>query len=138
MNNTYMNNVNLKNTKNRAKILSTFKSTSEPLCAEDIYNKVDRTINIATIYRNLNTLSNKRILNKIIFDDGKMYYRLNDSMHTHNLVCNICHNITPIKNCPIDLISKNVKETTGYEITNHLLELRGVCPKCQNLLKVKL
>lgn len=138
MNNTYMNNVNLKNTKNRAKILSTFKSTSEPLCAEDIYNKVDRTINIATIYRNLNTLSNKRILNKIIFDDGKMYYRLNDSMHTHNLVCNICHNITPIKNCPIDLISKNVKETTGYEITNHLLELRGVCPKCQSLLKVKL
>lgn len=138
MKNTYMNNVNLKNTKNRTKILSTFESTSEPLCAEDIYNKLDRKINIATIYRNLNTLSNKRILNKIIFDDGKMYYRLNDSKHTHNLVCNICHNITPIKNCPIDLISKNVKETTGYEITNHLLELRGICPKCQNLLKAKL
>ena len=117
----YMNNVNLKNTKNREKILYTFESTAEPLCAEDIYNILDKKINIATIYRNLKALSNKKILNKIIFDDGKMYYKLNDSTHTHNLVCNICHNITPIKNCPIDLISKKVKETTGYEITNHLL-----------------
>ena len=133
----YMNNVNLKNTKNREKILYTFESTAEPLCAEDIYNILDKKINIATIYRNLNALSNKKILNKIIFDDGKMYYKLNDNTHTHNLVCNICHNITPIKNCPIDLISKKVKETTGYEITNHLLELKGICPKCQNLLKAK-
>lgn len=131
----YLDKAKLKNTKNRTKILTIFEKTIEPLCAEDIYTKVNKEINIATIYRNLNTLTDKRILSKVIFDDGKMYYKLNSSNHTHNLVCTICHNIAPIENCPIDLISKNIKDTTGYEITTHMLEIRGICPKCQSRLK---
>lgn len=135
MNVSYLYNAKLKNTKNRTKILTIFEKTTEPLCAEDIYIKVNKEINIATIYRNLNTLTDKRILSKAILNDGKMYYKLNVTNHKHNLICNICHNIKPIENCPIDLISKNIKDTTGYEITNHKLEIQGICPECQTRLK---
>lgn len=126
-----LNDINLKLTKNRATIINIFENTSIPLCAEDIYKKVNKQINIVTIYRNLNTLTDKRILSKVIFDDGKMYYKLKKSSHTHNLVCSICHNITSIENCPVDLITKNIKNSTGYEITSHSLEFIGVCPNCK-------
>lgn len=129
--------MDFKRTKNRIKILNVLNYTSTPLCAEDVYTMLNKEINITTIYRNLNFLSDKKILTKFIFDDGKMYYKLNNKSHTHNLVCYICHKITPIENCPIDLISKKVKETTGYTITGHFLELKGICPECQNRLSHK-
>lgn len=124
---------NLKNTKNRTLILNILDSASFPLCAEDVYINLDKKINIATIYRNLNTLTDRRILTKVVFEDGKMYYKMNKDSHVHNLVCNICHSIIPIKNCPIDLISNNITSSTGFIITSHSLELRGICPKCQKL-----
>lgn len=124
---------NLKNTKNRTLILNILKDSSSPLCAEDIYNNINKKINIATIYRNLNTLTDKRILVKTIFEDGKMYYKISNDSHIHSLVCTICHSITPIENCPIDLIANTIKSNTGFIITSHSLEIRGICPKCQKL-----
>lgn len=130
MNENILKSNNLKNTKNRALILSVFNNTNLPLCAEDLYTKLYKKINIATIYRNLNLLSDKGILARIVFEDGKMYYKLNNDNHTHKLICNVCHKVTSIKNCPIEFISKNITRDTGYVITNHNLELKGICPKC--------
>lgn len=130
MNQNILKSNNLKTTKNRELILSVFKNNNLPLCAEDIYTKLNNKINIATIYRNLNLLSDKGILSKFVFEDGKMYYKLNNNEHTHKLVCNICHKVTSIKNCPMELLSKNITKTTGFQITSHNLELKGICPKC--------
>jgi Fur family ferric uptake transcriptional regulator len=128
MNKNILKSNNLKTTKNRELILSIFKNNKLPLCAEDIYTKLNNNINIATIYRNLNLLNKKGILIKIAFEDGKMYYKLNN--HTHKLVCNICHNVTTINNCPMELISKNISNDTGFLITSHYLEVEGICPNC--------
>ena len=130
MNDNILKNFNLKSTKNRTLILSIFNTTTLPLCAEEIYTKLDKKINIATIYRNLNLLSDKGILTRIIFEDGKMYYKLNNEKHIHKLICDICQETTIIKNCPMELISKNITKDTGYQITSHNLELKGICPKC--------
>src|SRR5574344_418901 len=134
MDNKILNNSNLKNTKNRSLILSKLSTSNSSLCAEELYNLLDKKINMATIYRNLNTLTDKSILTKVTFDDGKIYYKFNNSDHTHYLICNICHSISPITNCPIDIVSKNIEKDTGYKITNHFLELRGICPNCKKEL----
>ena len=75
--------MDFKRTKNRIKILNVLNYTSTPLCAEDLYTMLNKKINIATIYRNLNFLSDKKILTKFIFDDGKMYYKLNNKFNAN-------------------------------------------------------
>lgn len=54
--------MDFKRTKNRIKILNVLNYTSTPLCAEDVYTMLNKEINIATIYRNLNFLSDKKFL----------------------------------------------------------------------------
>ncbi len=122
---------NLKLTKARETIIEILSNTKLPITAEEIYNLTNKTINLATIYRNLSLLTHKQILNRTIYEDGKMYYELSSSIHRHCLVCNICHNIIPIDGCPIENISKDVTKKTGFLITSHVLELRGICPDCQ-------
>lgn len=136
MNETILKSVDLKSTKRRQIILSTIESSSSPLTAEDIFNLISSkvTINLSTIYRALKALSEKGVLLKSLNQDGKTYYQINNSMHTHHLVCTLCGNVIPINHCPLENFSESLINKTGYIITGHSLEFTGICPKCSSKL----
>jgi len=124
---------NLKDTKNREIILCILQNSSLPLSAEDIYKSVSsqkQNINLSTIYRTLNTLSEKQILIKQVRQDSKSYFQLNKHDHKHVLICNICHKEVPISECPFDSVNKKLSKTTGFSILSHNIEIFGICPDC--------
>ncbi|QQK07974.1 Fur family transcriptional regulator [Miniphocaeibacter halophilus] len=128
---------NLKVTEARKIILNEIINIKNPISAENLYTIVNKKkkINLSTIYRNLNTLSNKNIINKVVEIDGEVFYQYNSKNHIHHLVCIRCKEVIPLKDCPLHSLENELSNNTGYDIISHSLEFRGICPKCKEKLK---
>lgn len=123
----------LKNTKQRNSILTIIEGVSEPVTAEEIYRELMREsnkINLSTVYRTLQVLTNKGVLLKILKGDGTAAYELNDFEHKHYITCCLCKSSVLIDSCPVKELSENVSEKTGFKVTGHSLQLTGICSKC--------
>lgn len=129
----YLKSKNLKFTKNRKIILEYINEKKEPFTAEDIYRTLlhDHPINLSTIYRTLNIFLENNILQKTAEIDGVLYFQKMEKKHQHQLICSNCKSVIPIENCPLSEWKESLEKSTGYEITSHHLEFRGLCPKCK-------
>lgn len=124
----------LKNTKQRYTILSIIESAKEPITAEEIFKKLvneEYKINLSTVYRNLNLLTGKNVLLKILKGDGTAAYEINNSSHSHYITCCMCNSSILIDDtCPVKKLSETVSEKTGFKVTGHTLQLTGICSEC--------
>ncbi|MDO5047207.1 MAG: Fur family transcriptional regulator [Anaerococcus sp.] len=127
---------NLRVTKQRKLILQALLADSKPISAEDVYKDIKDDINLdlSTVYRNLSTLEENKILLKSTDLDGKSYYQINSNDHKHFISCNICHRRFLIKNCPVTSLEQRLEEETGFIISGHNFEFSGICPDCQKTL----
>lgn len=122
-----------RNTKKRKIIVDMLKNNNKPLTAEEIYIGLkDEKINLSTVYRNLATLYESGIIEKNLSSDKKFYYSIKNNTHYHYLICNICKKMVKLENCPVSEICKKISLDTGFDITSHLLEIKGVCLECKN------
>lgn len=127
---------NIKNTQQRHMVYSLLKNKKQPLTAEEIYKnisgKLNKTINLSTVYRILDVFTEKNlILKSQIQINAKVLYEINHRDHRHHLICVKCNKILPIKGCPLGEYEQTLEKDTGYQIIDHNLEIKGVCPRCQ-------
>jgi Fur family ferric uptake transcriptional regulator len=128
----------LKNTKHRTAIIKMLEQSEQPLTAEQIYLELkekNSSINLSTVYRILNVLTTKSILNKSDFEE-KTLFEINANEHTHRFICSECKKMFKIIGCPLEGYEKNLHDKLGIEITGHKLELYGLCKGCK-LNKIK-
>lgn len=88
-----------------------------------------------TIYRNL-TLFNKLGVTVKLYLGSQSKIELSDMFkhHHHHLTCNSCHKIFALPDdTAIETAISNLTNClpAGFKITDHQLELRGICNKCQ-------
>lgn len=124
-----------KNTKARKAILTILEQASQIMSAEEIFLQVKEahsSTNLSTVYRNLELLQEKGLLTKTILSDGKARYQLKKDKHQHHLICTNCCKRVAIENCPLQKIQQELQEKTQFDITEHRLELYGLCPDCKN------
>lgn len=135
-NDNILKSANLKTTKKRMIILSVLNNSPIPLTSEDILEQTSKEVNInlSTIYRALNALSEKGILLKQLSSDGKTYYQINNRQHKHQLVCSLCNKVVLIDCCPLRKFENDLCEETGFTITSHNLEFTGICRECTKKL----
>ncbi|MGO3752215.1 MAG: Fur family transcriptional regulator [Peptoniphilaceae bacterium] len=124
---------NLKVTKARIEILNLLSKSDEALNAKFIYETIRKEYNISlsTVYRTLNQLEELSILNKTLQQNGLCYYEMSNSSHKHYVSCIKCGSVSSIELCPIDKYEEDISNETGFEITGHNIEFKGICPKCQ-------
>lgn len=125
---------NLRITKTRVAILEIIIENSGPISAENIEkmaNKKNLNIDLSTIYRNVNLLTNKSILSKTTDTKSVNLYQLNDKSHKHHLTCIKCSKMVLIEKCPLEDIERNIEKSTDYEILDHNLQFIGLCPDCK-------
>jgi Fur family ferric uptake transcriptional regulator len=116
----------MKRTPQRVAILKLLQEADRPLTAEDIFERVPQS-SLATVYRALETFSDKGILNKHnINDSDKFYYTLAGEQHRHCAVCLDCHQMSYIETCPV-----HDMDTGDFTVTGHKLELYGYCAACE-------
>ena len=122
----------LKTTKKRQMLLFLLQKHARPMTAEELHEIANNILpmNVSTVYRTLNTLTEKDILIRSVRQDGKAYYSLPKKDHYHRLVCDLCGKVIPIDTCPLSELEENLQTKTGFRITGHSLEFTGLCPEC--------
>ncbi|AEV69162.1 Fur family transcriptional regulator [Acetivibrio clariflavus] len=131
---TILSQIGCKNTKSRKIIIEVLTKTEVPLSAEEIFLNVKESgssTNLSTVYRTLDLLESKGMLDKYIMSDGRARYKLALEGHKHHITCINCYKSIPINTCPIESLEKDLVNTTDFNITGHKLEVYGLCPKCR-------
>jgi Fur family ferric uptake transcriptional regulator len=106
----------------------------EHYSTEEIYKKaknLNYNIGIATIYRNMSFLEQIGVIHRLTLNDGSMRYQVNDSNKRHyHLVCEKCGNVIDMKDNLIENLENQVYLQYGFKVTNHQIQIFGLCKKC--------
>ena len=125
----------LKVTRQRMALLAALARSETPLSAEQLYLALRgqfSTLSLSTVYRTLDTLCEKGMLQRsVLMDGGRALFETVPETHSHNLICTLCHRIVPIRDCPLADYESEIARVTGYDISGHKLEVYGVCPACR-------
>ncbi|MBS4803969.1 MAG: transcriptional repressor [Clostridium sp.] len=119
-------------TAGRISILNIIEGSEKGLSAENIYDeckKKNNNLNLSTVYRTLELLEEKDVIKKISID-GPSLYILKREKHKHILECDVCHKCVEIP-CPMEEIEEAIKAKVGFSLTQHKLELNGICDQCK-------
>lgn len=126
----------LRMTNQREMILRELKKSKKHLTADELYERVKKympRISLATVYRNLEILSDVNMIRKLEISGRQKRFDSELEDHDH-IYCVECHRIDNL-----DIGDKQVRlpmeETHGYTITGRRLEVTGICPKCQKKLE---
>lgn len=128
----FLAHLGIKVTKQRVAIIEILEKVKEPVTAEDIYDLLENKelMNYSTVYRTLNTLSEKGAVIKTGEPGGKMYFQLKGHHHCHEMECLACHKHIMIDACPVEAFSRAVSKETGFVVTEHSLQIKGLCAEC--------
>jgi Fur family ferric uptake transcriptional regulator len=125
----------LKSTRQRDIIADTFLAQSGHLNVEELLAQVrtqDDRISAATVYRTMKLLTECGLAAPRRFDDGQTRYESAVGRHHHDhLICKRCHTIIEFEDDRIELLQQAVARRHGFLVTNHKLEMYGLCSSCQ-------
>lgn len=136
MNNSDLKKAGLKVTLPRVKILEILeKSKDHHLSAEDVYRMLvdsgDDT-GLATVYRVLTQFEEAGLVVRHHFSEDHSVFELNHGEHHDHLVCVKCAKVTEFFDKVIEERQQQVAKDAGFEITDHSLNIYGICGKCQH------
>lgn len=123
----------LRMTNQREMILRELSKSKGHLTADELYERVRKNmprISLATVYRNLEILSEAGIVRKLEISGRQKRFDSEVDEHDH-IYCIRCHQV---ENLEIDKSMMKVPTqdaVKGYTITGCRLEVTGLCPRCQ-------
>ena len=98
---------------------------------EQLYDEVrkrDKNIGYATLYRTIKLLREVGIVSSTQFGEGPARYESNVARDHHDhLVCTRCGLIIEFENDEIERLQLEVAKKYGMVLTDHTMELYGVC-----------
>ncbi len=125
----------LKATFPRVKILEILESSSvHHLSAEDVYKRLianEFEIGLATVYRVLTQFEAAGLVIRHHFDEGHSVFELASETHHDHMVCVRCGKVAEFHDDEIEALQRQIAAKLGYELTDHNLNLYGLCASCQ-------
>lgn len=129
-----LKNVGLKITMPRLKVLHILEqSTQHHLSAEDIYKALLETgedVGLATVYRVLTQFETAGLVQRHYFEGGFSVFELSQGVHHDHLVCVRCGLVDEFVDEVIEQRQRIIAERARFKMTNHALNIYGLCPKC--------
>lgn len=128
----------IKWTKQRKDVYHILVEATEPLSAQEIYNRIlkqDVKTNyaVSTIYRILTAFEEKEmVLKSTLMGEDTAVYEWNRGEHHHYAICLNCHKKIPLKKCPMEHQHMSVKDE-DFTVTGHRIEVYGYCKDCNEM-----
>jgi Fur family ferric uptake transcriptional regulator len=130
---SYLEDKNLKHTRQREAILEVFLGIRGHITSEDLFRKVRELhprIGYTTVYRTMKILCDAGLAIERHFDDGATRYEIDQRHHDH-LVCVRCGKIVEFESSMIEGAQNDIVERYGFRLLRHSHELYGYCSDCQ-------
>jgi Fur family ferric uptake transcriptional regulator len=125
----------LKITHPRVKILQILESSSiHHLSAEDLYRQLiqrGEEIGIATVYRVLTQFEAAGLVVRHNFEGGHSVFEMAPTEHHDHIVCVKCGRVEEFADSAIEQRQREIADEIGFELTDHNLNLYGLCPDCK-------
>jgi Fur family ferric uptake transcriptional regulator len=132
----YMAQKGLKSTRQRAIILEVFFEQGGHVSVDELLvlaRRKDPRVSTATIYRTMKLLVESGLAHARHFGDGQTRYERAVGRHHHDhLICTSCSRIIEFENDRIELMQQAVARKHGFKVTDHKMELYGLCRDCQS------
>ncbi len=125
----------LKVTDQRLLILKCLLEGRDHVTAQELFENasaIDSSVGFATVYRFLRDLSAKNLVTEVRMGGMPARYEwISKKAHHDHLTCSSCGAICEFESEAIEALQEQIVKSFGYIMTGHLLELYGICPKCQ-------
>ncbi len=135
MDNEELRRVGLKVTLPRIKILQILENSSERhLSAEDIFKALIEAgddVGLATVYRVLTQFEAASLVKRHNFEGGHSVFELDQGDHHDHLVCIRCGRVEEFSDDTIEERQLEIAKQAGYQMTDHSLNIYGLCEACQ-------
>ncbi len=122
----------LRMTNQREMILQELQKSKEHLTADELYERVKKKmprISLATVYRNLEILSEIGLIGKLEVSGRQKRFDWDVDEHDH-IFCVRCHRVDDLLMQRKQLGVKVPETVGGYRITGYRLEIAGLCKQC--------
>ena len=125
----------LKVTMPRIKVLKILEENSaQHLSAENVYKLLlehGEDVGLATVYRVLTQFEEAGLVKRHNFEGGFAVFELSDGEHHDHLVCTKCGLVEEFIDETIESRQQQIAERHHFKITDHILNIYGLCPQCQ-------
>jgi Fur family transcriptional regulator, ferric uptake regulator len=120
----------------RREVIGFLETQTCCLGAQEIYDRLrgsGRPVGLASVYRVLDTLAEKGLLQRLEFGDGVARFEpvRPDEGHHHHLVCDGCGKVETFTDDRLETAIRDVESKSGYAVGGHDVVLRGVCAACR-------
>lgn len=121
-------------TEPRRAVVQTVCQSADSLSPGEVYERarlVYPELGLVTVYRTLDLLAEQGLVRRVHLEDGCHSYAGTMHSHGHHLVCTECNQVVEFADCDVQALIEQIGRRTGFRIDQHLLELAGLCPRCQ-------
>lgn len=122
----------LRMTHQREIILDELRRAKTHPTADELYERIKKKlprISLATVYRNLEILSETGLIKKLEISGRQKRFDWDPQDHDH-VYCTKCHRVDNIPTETGTLLSIAPELQKGYRITGCRIEFYGLCPNC--------
>ena len=129
----------LRMTNQREMILRELVKNKQHLTADELYDIVKKMmprISLATVYRNLEILSEAGIIGKLEISGRQKRFDYDPNDHDH-IYCVVCHRVDNLNIERTGDEAEKMASVEGYSVTGYRLEIIGICESCQKKEKAK-
>jgi len=120
-------------TQPRLAILQVLEENDSSLSPEEIHNQgrmIYPSLGLVTVYRTLDLLDDLGLVRRV-HSEHRCHSYASTGVDRHYLICADCHRLVEFKCNGLEPLIESVCQQTGYTVSEHLLELSGLCPDCQ-------
>jgi len=120
-------------TKQREAILRLLRSARSHYTADQVYDEVRRelpNISKGTIYRNLKVLHEMGLVSELSLNGSLSRFEAKRESHYH-FRCEGCGKVFDLDEPINHVLEKRIADKTGFKVTHHQTEFRGLCKDCQ-------
>jgi len=124
----------LKVTQQRLAILEALSGGQAHVTAQEVFEEVHEThpeIGFATVYRFLRKMAESEMVTEVRMGGLPARYELTPRRHHDHLTCTSCGLIVEFEKPEIEKLQEEVAQSQGFQLTSHVLELYGLCPRCK-------
>ena len=122
------------NTKQKDIILSIIKNCKHKFTVKNIYEELNGTVGLTTIYRLIDKLIKEGRITKNISKDNITYYQYLEKCNCNNhfyLKCDNCGSMIHIDCDCIDELSSHILKKHKFELSKENIIINGLCNDCK-------
>lgn len=125
-------------TSGRRALVEVLERSDRPLTVPDIQRAAAFALPQSSVYRNLTVLVEAGAVRRLLGTDELARFELAEDLagHHHHLLCSACGSVSDVRAAPrleraLSEAARLAAEEVGFEVTEHRIDLVGVCADCR-------